>query len=267
MTAVRRRFGVLARTAYVVLVYLFIFLPVGVLVLFSFQDGQVSVPPLKGLSLRWYEALFADGRMMAALRNSVLVGLVSATICTALGFLAAYALARYRPRGAAALRALLIAPLGVSYLVIGLGLSLAFSEVGIGRSLVTVTIGHVVINLPLAFAIVLSQMNERQAHIEKAARDLGAGELRVLTLVTVPLLLPGIMAAFLLSFTLSWDEFVIALLLTRFDVTLPVEIWSALRTGLNPKTNAAGTVVFALSVSLLAVAYWIGRRRIGRQQR
>lgn len=262
-----RRIGVFARTSYVVAVYVFIFLPVLVLVLFSFQDGAISVPPLRGLSLRWYEALFADGRMMAALRNSVLVGMISASICTVLGFLAAYALARYRPRGATALRAFLIAPLGVSYLVIALGLSLGFGELGIGRSLATLTIGHVVINLPLAFAIILSQMTERQEHVERAARDLGAGEFKVLTLITVPMLLPGIMAAFLLSFTLSWDEFVIALLLTRFDVTLPVEIWSALRTGLNPKTNAAGTIVFALSVSLLFITYWIARRRIGRQQR
>lgn len=261
-----RRLGVVAQSAYAVAIYVFIFLPVAVLVLFSFQDGSVSVPPLRGLSFRWYEALFADGRMMAALRNSITVGLVSAAVCTILGFLAAYGLARYRPRGAQAIRALLIAPLGVSYLVIGLGLSLSFSELGIGRSLVTVTIGHVVINLPLAFAVVLSQMSERQEHIEMAARDLGAGEVRVLTRITVPMLLPGILAAFLLSFTLSWDEFVIALLLTRFDVTLPVEIWSALRTGLNPKTNAAGTIVFLLSITLLAVTYLVARRRLGRQR-
>jgi len=262
-----RRIGTLLRTTYVLVVFGFIFLPVVVLIVFSFQDGAVSVPPLRGLSLRWYGELFADGRMMAALRNSVLVAVVSAIICTVLGFIAAYGLARYRPRGAAALRALLIAPLGVSYLVIGLGLSLGFSELGIGRSLMLVIIGHVVINLPLAFAILLSQMNEDQEQIERAARDLGAGEFHVITKVTVPMLLPGILAAFLLSFTLSWDEFVIALLLTRFDVTLPVEIWSALRTGLNPKTNAAGTIVFVLSVSLLFVTYWISRRRIGGQRR
>jgi spermidine/putrescine transport system permease protein len=164
------------------------------------------------------------------------------------------------------LRAYLIAPLGVSYLVIGLGLSLTFSELSIGRSLVTVTIGHVVINLPLAFAIILSQMSERQERFERAARDLGAGELQVLGLVTVPILAPGLLAAFLLSFTLSWDEFVIALLLTRFEVTLPVEIWSALRTGLNPKTNAAGTIVFALSFGMLVVTYAVIRRRLERRR-
>jgi len=261
-----KRIGGVIRYSYVVAVFGFILLPVLALVLFSFQDGAVAVPPLRGLSLRWYEALFADGRMMAALRNSALVGITSALICTVLGFLAAYGLARFRPKGVQALRAFLIAPLGVSYLVIGLGLSLTFSELAIGRSLITVTIGHVVINLPLAFAIIMSQMNEQQARFEQAARDLGAGESQVLALVTVPLLAPGLLAAFLLSFTLSWDEFVIALLLTRFDMTLPVEIWSALRTGLNPKTNAAGTIVFALSIGMLIITYALIRRRLEKQR-
>ncbi|MDF1595229.1 MAG: ABC transporter permease [Acidimicrobiia bacterium] len=261
-----KRIGGVIRYSYLAAVFGFILLPVLALVLFSFQDGALAVPPLRGLSLRWYEALFADGRMMAALRNSALVAITSALICTVLGFLAAYGLARFRPKGVQALRAFLIAPLGVSYLVIGLGLSLAFSELAIGRSLITVTIGHVVINLPLAFAIILSQMNEQQARFEQAARDLGARESRVLALVAVPLLAPGLLAAFLLSFTLSWDEFVIALLLTRFDVTLPVEIWSALRTGLNPKTNAAGTIVFALSIGMLIITYALIRRRLEKQR-
>jgi spermidine/putrescine transport system permease protein len=84
---------------------------------------------------------------------------------------------------------------------------------------------------------------------------LGAGEATVLTRISLPMLLPGTLAAFLLAFTLSWDEFIIAFLVAGFDVTLPIEIWSAIRTGLNPKTNAAGTVVFALSVALLLTSY------------
>jgi spermidine/putrescine transport system permease protein len=258
--------GRVAAIVYGAAVYLFIFLPVIVLILFSFQDGMVPVPPFRGPSLRWYGSLFANPRMMSALRNSLVVGLASAGAATFLGFLAAYGIARHRPRAARALRAYLMAPLAVSYLVIGLGLSIGFNEVGVGRSLVLVAIGHVVINLPIAFAVILSQMSEQQERIEKAARDLGAGEIRVLSLITLPLLLPGILAALALSFTLSWDEFIIALLLTRFDVTLPVEIWSAIRTGLDPETNAVGTLVFVLSIGLLAITYAVvarlGRRTV-----
>lgn len=258
-----RTFG---RTAYLLAVYGFIYLPVAALVLFSFQGGALSVPPFNGPSLRWYRALFSDGRMVDALGNSLMVGAVSATVATLLGFLAAYALARHRPLGARLLRGYLMAPLAVSYLVIALGLSFGLNELGITRSLAVVVIGHVVINLPLAFAIILSQLHEGQANIEKAARDLGAGEATVLTRITLPLLAPGTLAAFLLSFTLSWDEFIIALLVTRFDVTLPVEIWSALRTGLDPKTNAAGTAVFALSVGMLVLSYGFVFRRLERDR-
>lgn len=261
-----RRLGTIAGALYLVLVYLFIFLPVITLMLFSFQDGRVPVPPFRGPSLQWYEALFANTRMMAALRNSVVVGVVSAAIATLLGFLAAYGVARYRPVAARAIRGFLVVPIAVSYLVIGLGLSIGANELAVSSSLALVVIGHVVINLPLAFLVVLSQMGEHQERLEKAARDLGASEVKVLTLITVPTLLPGLLAAFALSFTLSWDEFVIALLLTRFDVTLPVEIWSSLRTGLDPETNAVGTLVFVLSIGLLALTYLVvvrlSRRRV-----
>ena len=261
-----RRLGTVVGALYLALVYLFIFLPVVTLMLFSFQDGRVPVPPFRGPSLQWYEALFANARMMAALRNSVVVGMVSAAIATLLGFLAAYGVARYRPAAARAVRGFLVVPIAVSYLVISLGLSIGANELAVGRSLALVVIGHVVINLPLAFLVVLSQMGEHQERLEKAARDLGASEIKVLALITVPTLLPGLLAAFALSFTLSWDEFVIALFLTRFDVTLPVEIWSSLRTGLDPQTNAVGTLVFVLSIGLLALTYLIvarlSRRRV-----
>ena len=247
--------------AYVGLVYVFIFLPIVVLVLFSFQDASLPIPPFQGPSLRWYKAIFNDFRIMGALGNSLLVGVVSAALSCLLGFLAAYGLARYRIRAAGMVQWLLVAPLSVSYLIIGMGLLITFKTMGIPKSLFAVMIGHVVINLPLAFAIIYSQMGEHQANIERAARDLGAAEWQVLLLVSLPLLWPALMASFFLSFTLSWDEFIIALLVSRFDVTLPVEIWSLLRSGLNPKTNAVGSVVFIVSIFLLALMEIVVFRR------
>ncbi len=238
---------------YVLLVYVFIFLPVAVLVLFSFQDALLPIPPFQGPSLRWYEAIFTDFRIMAALGNSLMVAVVSAALSCFLGFLAAYGLARYTVRGSGIVQWLLVAPLSVSYLIIGMGLLITFKTMAIPKSLLAVIIGHVVINLPLAFAIIYSQMGQHQANIERAARDLGAAEWQVLVLITVPLLWPALLASFFLSFTLSWDEFIIALLVSRFDVTLPVEIWSLLRSGLNPKTNAVGSVVFIVSLVLVFV--------------
>ena len=238
---------------YALAIYAFIFLPVAVLVVFSFQDGRLPVPPFNGPSLRWYEAVLSDRKVMAALGNSMLVGLGSSLVAVVLGFLAAHALARHQLPGSLLMRGLLIAPMTVSYLIVALGLLTLFNRLGVGLSLWTAGIGHVVINLPLCFAILYAAMSDTQKTAENAARDLGAGEFRVLWLVTAPMLMPPLMAAFFLSFTFSWDEFIIAFLLTRFDVTLPVEIWSMLRSGLSPRTNAIGSLVFLVSVAAVIV--------------
>lgn len=258
----------ISEALYVALIYGFVFLPVVVLVLFSFQDGALPVPPFKGFSLQWYERVFDNSRLMSALGNSIVVGLVSSAVTTLLGFLAAYGLARHGFLFSGILQWLFIAPITVSYLVIGMGLLIYFSALGVPKSLTAVGIGHVVINLPLAFAIIYSQMGEHQANIERAGRDLGAAEWQVLTFVTTPTLWPSIFAAFCLSFTFSWDEFIVAFLLTRFDVTLPVELWGLLRRGINPETNAAGTVMFAVSIAFVIViqAVLLWRRRRLRQE-
>jgi len=247
--------------AYVALVYGFFFLPVAVLVLFSFQESRVPVPPFNGPSLKWYAAVFSDDRMMDALANSILVALLSSLVSVVLGFLAAYGLARHRLPMARLMQGILTAPLTVSYLIIAMGLLITFNAVGLPKSLLAIGIGHVVINLPLCFAIVYSQMGEHQAHIELAARDLGAAEWQVLLLVTVPALWPALFASFFLSVTFSWDEFIIAFMVSRFEVTLPVEIWSMLRSGLNPKTNAVGSFVFLISIAIVLVLDLIVFRR------
>lgn len=236
---------------YAAAVYAFILAPVVVLVLFSFQGGRLPIPPFDGPSLRWYGEVLADRRLTAGLVNSAAVAAGSAGVATLMGFLAACGLARRLLPGEAALRALIVAPLTVSYLVIGLGLLASFNAAGVPRSLLTVAIGHVVINLPLAFAILYASFSPRIRSAERAARDLGAGEARVLLHVTGPMLAPALVASFFLAFTFSWDEFIIAFLLARFEVTLPVEIWSLLRSGLDPKTNAVGSIVFLVSVALV----------------
>ena len=240
--------------AYLVLLYGFIFLPVFVLVLFSFQDSRLPIMPFTGPTLKWYEAVLADSRLVESMINSLLVAISSSTVAVFLGFLAAYGLARYHLPAKGLQRALLTAPLTVSYLIIALGLLILFNALGISSSLWTIGIGHVVINTPLCFAIIYSQMGDHQINIERAAQDLGATQWQSMILITVPIMMPSIMASFFLSVTFSWDEFIIAFLLSRFEVTLPVEIWGMLRSGLNPKTNAAGSIVFLISVTLLLLA-------------
>jgi spermidine/putrescine transport system permease protein len=248
---------------YAALVYGFIFLPVAVLTLFSFQGTLFPIPPFNGPSLRWYGAVLSDTRLTSGLINSLAIAVFTSAIATLFGFLAAWGLARFHLPGSAFLRGIITLPLMVSYLIIGMGLLVFFNWLGLPKSLFAVGIGHVVINLPLCFAILYSQMGEHQANIERAARDLGAGELHVLALVTAPMLWPALFASFFLAMTFSWDEFIIAFLLSRFDTTLPVEIWNLLRAGLNPKTNAVGALVFAVSILLAIIfEFVISRKRL-----
>ena len=246
---------------YAALLYGFIFLPVAVLVLFSFQGTLFPIPPFNGPSLRWYAAVLSDARLTSGLLNSILVAVVTSAIATLLGFLSAWGFARFPLSGSAFLRGLITLPLTVSYLIIGMGLLIFFNWIGLPKSLMAAGIGHVVINLPLCFAIIYSQMGDHQANIERAARDLGAREWQVLTLVTAPMLWPALFASFFLAMTFSWDEFVIAFLLTRFDTTLPVEIWNLLRAGLNPKTNAVGALVFGVSIVLAIIFELVAFRK------
>src|SRR5262245_5219181 len=238
----------IAGVLYALAIYGFIFLPVVVLVLFSLQSTAFPIPPFTGPSLRWFGAVLGDARLTSALVNSVIVAIVSSLAAVTLGFLAAWGFARFTLPGSALLRGLITLPLMVSYLIIGMGLLVLFNAAGLPKSLLAAAIGHVVINMPLCFAIAYSQMGAHQINIERAARDLGAPEWKVLSLVTIPVMAPALFAGFFLSMTFSWDEFVIAFLLTRFETTLPVEIWNLLRSGLNPKTNAVGSLVFAVSI-------------------
>ena len=249
--------------AYMIAAYGFIYLPVVVLILFSFQASRFPIPPFTGPSLRWYEAVLNDAKFTDAMWNSVAVGVLSSAVSVLLGFLAAYGCARMSGRGVTAVRALLIAPLSVSYLIIGMGLVVLFNALGVPKSLFAVGIGHVVINLPLCFAIIYSQMGDNIIRLEQAARDLGAREWQVMALVVAPVLWPALVASFVLSLTLSWDEFLIAFLLTRFETTLPVEIWTLLRSGLNPKANAIGAIVFGVSILMLVLTELavFGRRK------
>lgn len=240
----------------------FIFLPVLTLVLYSLQATSFPIPPFTGPSLRWYAAVLGDARLTAALLNSFVVAALSSLASVALGFLAAWGLARHRLPRSALLRGLITLPLTVSYLIIGMGLLVLFNAAGVPKSLIAAGIGHVVMNLPLCFAVVYSQLGDHQINLERAARDLGAPEWRVLVLVTIPVMWPAIFASFFLAMTFSWDEFIISFLLTRFETTLPVEIWNLLRSGLNPKTNAVGSLVFGVSVVLaLALELVLLRRR------
>ena len=245
---------------YLVLAFGFIFLPVAILVFFSFTSRDIPLPPFEGPSLRWYNKVLNNERLVDALINSVIVGVGSALVATTLGFLAAYSIARNTSRFDGLMRYAMMAPVTVSYLIVGMGLLISLHIMGVPKTLWTLGAGHVIINLPLCFGIVFAALGEHQRNIERAAHDLGANDFQTLSRVTVPMLRPSLFAAFCISFTLSWDEFIIAFLLTRFEVTMPVMLFEMLRTGLNPEINAAGSIVFGISMTFVLLAILLNLR-------
>ncbi|RMF93528.1 MAG: ABC transporter permease [Nitrospinota bacterium] len=250
--------------AYFLLCFLFILLPVLVLMAFSFHSGAYPALPFRSFTLKWYVALFHDQEIVEALLRSVLVGVASGLSATLLGFLAAYSLTRSRFPWHQAIYTFLMLPVMIAYLIIGLGLLILFTLLGIPKSLFAVWLSHTVINLPISVAILYAQLGKQQANLERAAQDLGANTVQTMLYVTLPLILPAILASFFLTFTLSWDEFIIAFLVSGFDVTLPVQIWSMLRSGISPRLNAVGTLVFTISIGLaLATELLLTRQRNG----
>jgi spermidine/putrescine transport system permease protein len=207
----------------------FLFLPIGVLLLFSFNSGSTLTFPLNNFTTNWYRAAFDTPAATNAVRNSVQVALGSSLVATALATMVAILIARYHFRGKRMLLGLAMLPLIVPYLVLGVALLLLFAALGVERSLVTIGIAHTVIALPYALLIILARLAGVGADLEEAAMDLGATYPTTLRLIVLPIAAPAIVSAWLVAFTASFDEFALALFLAGTEPTLPVYIYGQLR--------------------------------------
>lgn len=265
--------GQVARV-WLLLVYLFLYLPLLFLIVFSFnstrQDGIFT-----GFSLRWYEALWADSRLVDGFSLSLKVALVSATLSVVLGSFAAFVLVRYlRFRGRMLFYGLVNAPLVMPEVITGMSLLLlmVFVQRSLGwpdRGFITIVVGHTLLGMAYATVVIQSRLSEVDRSIEEAAMDLGCGPMQVFFLVTLPTIAPALVSAWLLSFTLSFDDVVISEFLSGPGVTtLPQVIFGYARRGVNPSIYAAATLLIAV-VSLGIVLYSIGmlrrQRRLGRE--
>jgi len=249
------------------LVLLFLFAPLIVVVMFSFNTSEISTLPIRGLTLRWYERLFANETFHAALSNSIIVAAATVILATSLGVTAATGIHRYARRFRTTARSAAITPMMVPRLILSIALLSFFNLVQADLSLVTVIFGHVVIALPYVVLIVSARLVGFDASLEEAARDLGAGTFTVFREITLPLLKPAILASALISFTLSFDEVVVTFFTTGNENTLPMMIWSMLRFGITPEINAIATLTIIVSSALALTAEIAIRKAQGVPQR
>lgn len=246
--------------AYTVLVYLFMFLPVAVVVLLSFNANQFGSFPMTGLSFRWFETLWQNEAIGRAFKTSILLGLMTALVSTTLGVLAALALVRYRVPGRDMITTLLIAPILVPEVVLAVALLLFLNALNINKSFWLLLMGHVIFTLPFVILVVQARLVSIRRDVEEAALSLGATPRQTFFAVTLPLLTPAVAAGALFAFTISFDDITGTLFWKPGGVeTVPTQIFSMLRNSISPEINALGTVMIVMTVGLPLIGAGIAR--------
>jgi spermidine/putrescine transport system permease protein len=246
---------------YYLILLVLLYIPIGALFLFSINDGIALTFPLKGLTTHWYQDMLKNAELMTAVGNSALVAVSSSLLATVLGTAASIALVRFQFRGKTILLAVALMPLLVPFLILGVALLVLFASLDIPRSLATVAIAHTVVSFPYTLLILMARLVGFDAHLEEAAQDLGATYFYTLRRVIIPLIAPAVLASWLVAFTISFDEFVLASFLNGGRATLPVFIFGQLRFANRfPQVVALAVLVMVMSVSLFIVAEWLQRR-------
>jgi putrescine transport system permease protein len=245
--------------------FAFLYLPMLILVVFSFNASRL-VTVWGGFSTQWYGALFRNQALIDAAWVTVRIALLSATLATVLGTLAAVALTRYgRFRGRALFTGLVYAPMVMPEVITGLALLLLFVAIGFDRGFWTIMLAHTTFTLCFVAVVVQARLVTFDRSLEEAAQDLGATPLRVFFTVTLPLIAPAVLAGFLLAFTLSLDDLVIASFTSGPGATtLPMRIYSQVRLGVTPEINAASTILIALVTVAVLTAALVTKRRASR---
>jgi len=244
------------------IVYLaFLYVPVLFLPLFSFNNSIFIAFPLKEFTTKWYVAMFNNEPMIAALANSIKVGVVTSIVATLLGVFAAKAVTRYRMPGKVPVIGFIMLPLVIPGIIFGVSLLILLSQMGVRLSLYTVTMGHIIVCVPFSMAALIPRFEGFDASIEEASADLGENMWWTFWRVTLPMVFPGIIASFLLCFTISFDEFIIAFFLSGTDPTLPIYMWGQLRfPDKLPGVLSLGSIILMISFIVVFVAHWIRTR-------
>lgn len=232
--------------------YAFLYLPLAVVVLFSFNDSELNASWV-GFTTDWYGKLLTDEAMLQAAANSLFIATFSSTVATVLGTMAGIAMQRWRPRF---LPFLVLTPVAMPEILLGVSLLLFFRQVlDLTLGLFSILTAHITFSIGFVAIIVRARLAGMDESIFEAARDLGASPWRTFTRITFPLILPGIVAGFLMSFTLSIDDFVITFFVAGVGVTtLPLQIYSMIKVAVTPEVNAVSTLLMALTLTLIALA-------------
>jgi spermidine/putrescine transport system permease protein len=251
---------------HVLAVFSFLYLPIVVLILYSFNGHGVGGFPPRDLTLDWYRTLFADAALWASVFDSLLVAFAAMVISLALGIPAALALDRAHFPGKALFRRLVLLPLILPGIITGLSLLMLFRQANMKLSLVTIVLGHGTALISVATTEVFAGLQKLDRAQEEASLDLGASYWQTFWRITIPNIKLSIIGAALLIFTLSMDEIAVSFFLIGRDNTLPLEIWGRLRRGITPEINAISTIIFLFSLVTIVLWYRLRARAEGQPE-
>lgn len=232
----------------------FLYLPICVLIIFSFNDNRVMTLPLRGFTWRWYEAVLENEDMLDAIGNSLYVASFATFFCLVIGIPAAFALDRISFPGKAVFRRLILLPIALPGVITGISMLNLFRVVGFNLSLETVILGHATALVSIVVTQVFARLQRLNRSFEEASSDLGGRPWQTFLFVTLPNIRSAVIGSALLSFTVSFDEIPVTFFLTGRDNTLPMYIWSTLRRGITPEINAVGTIIVLVSLCMIVVS-------------
>ncbi|MBM3583602.1 MAG: ABC transporter permease [Alphaproteobacteria bacterium] len=232
-------------------VLVFLYMPIVVMVVMAFNRSALYELPIEWDTV-WFQALAGNERLLTASMNSILIALANTVIATVLGTMAALAFARFRFRGRNLMRLLLLPTITIPWLIIGTAMLVLFFWIGIGRGLHAILLGHVALSIPYVVIVVGARLAGFGPALEEAAASLGASPWQTFVRVSFPVIAPGVVAAALFAFAVSFDQFVISYFLSPPGVsTLPVEIYAAIRKGFTPEVNAISAIIILVSMGLM----------------
>ena len=245
--------GAMLCRLYLGLVLVFLYLPIAVMMAMAFNRSPLYELPMQ-FDTKWFVALMQNEKLLQASLNSVLIAVANTIIATSLGTMAALAFQRYRFRGRTLLQLLLFPPITIPWLIIGTSMLVLFFWIGLGRGLHAILLGHVALSLPYVIVVVGARLKSFGETLQEAAATLGASPWQAFWRVSLPVMAPGIVAAALFAFAVSFDQFQISRFLAPPSVsTLPVVIYSAIRQGYTPEINAISTIIILVSMGLMLV--------------
>jgi spermidine/putrescine transport system permease protein len=251
-----------ALTVYAIVVLIFLFVPVAVVILFSFNNNRGRFNfTWQGFTLDSWRNAFEVPGLFDSLVVSLQIAFLSALVATVLGTLIALALVRYGFRGRGTTNILLFLPIATPEVVLGSSILALFITLNVATGFGTIVVAHILFNISFVVITVKARLQGFDRHLEEAAMDLYANEWTTFRKVTLPMIMPGVFAAFLLGFALSFDDFIITNFNSGQTVTFPLYIWGAARVGVPPQVNVFGTAIFVIAVSIMLLSVWLQKRR------